>query len=108
VLSIGMKGHVPWPRTGRDGSKRHRIGRYRVLSMIAPIWANTPATKITAISPMASRRARLQRVYRCETRFVRQQEAAVSEQETKLDGPDFAAPAERVTTLEVHVICYPP
>ena len=76
--------------------------------MIAPIWANTPATKITAISPMASRRARLQRVYRCETRFVRQQEAAMSEQETKLDGPDFAAPAERVTTLEVHVICYPP
>src|ERR1700737_1482867 len=42
-----------------------------------------------AICAMASRRARLQRVYRSEMRFVRQQEAAMSEQEKKL-GPDFA------------------
>src|SRR5712671_4442506 len=38
---------------------------------------------------MASRRARLQSVYGCEMSFVRQQEAAMSEQEKKLDGPDF-------------------
>src|ERR1700732_286544 len=39
---------------------------------------------------MASRRACLPRVYRCKARFVGQQEAAMSEQEKKLDGPDFA------------------
>src|SRR5258705_10496476 len=39
---------------------------------------------------MASRRAWLPRVYRCKARFVGQQEAAMSEQEKKLDGPDFA------------------
>src|SRR6266851_3118391 len=52
--------------------------------------AETPATNITRICAMASRRARLQNVYGCETSFVRQQEAAMSEQENKLDGPDFA------------------
>src|SRR6266436_4884635 len=39
---------------------------------------------------MASRRAWLPRVYRCKARFVGQQEAAMSEQEKKLDGSDFA------------------
>src|ERR1700720_4345442 len=39
---------------------------------------------------MASRRAWLPRVYRCKARFVGRQEAAMSEQEKKLDGPDFA------------------
>src|SRR5580704_2997266 len=39
---------------------------------------------------MALRRAWLPRVYRCKARFVGQQEAAMSEQEEKLDGPDFA------------------
>src|SRR5262245_45584781 len=39
---------------------------------------------------MASRRAWLRRVARCKARFVGQQEAAMSEQEKKLDGPDFA------------------
>src|SRR5262245_50265492 len=39
---------------------------------------------------MASRRAWLPRVDRCNARFVGQQEAAMSEQEKKLDGPDFA------------------
>src|SRR5258708_33967706 len=39
---------------------------------------------------MALRRAWLPRVYRCKARFVGQQEAAMSEQEKKLDGPDFA------------------
>ena len=52
--------------------------------------AETPATNITRICAMASRRARLQSVYGCEMSFVRQQEAAMSEQEDKLDGPDFA------------------
>src|SRR2546423_15577888 len=39
---------------------------------------------------MALRRARFPRVYRCKARFVGQQEAAMSELEKKLDGPDFA------------------
>src|SRR6202048_3669104 len=39
---------------------------------------------------MTSRRAWLPRVYRCKARFVGQQEAAMSEQEKKPDGPDFA------------------
>src|SRR3984893_1932211 len=39
---------------------------------------------------MASRRAWLPRVYRCKARFVGEQEAVMSEQEKKLDGPDFA------------------
>src|SRR4029077_17177412 len=39
---------------------------------------------------MASRHAWLPRVYRCKARFVGQQEAAMSEQAKKLDGPDFA------------------
>src|ERR1700736_4077049 len=39
---------------------------------------------------MTSRRAWLPRVYRCKARFVGQQEAAMSEQEKKPDGPDLA------------------